>query len=150
MKVTEAFYECKEAKKIRPYIGIYANSGAREIFQFDHVPTEKDGLPYIAVIGPFQTMQGARYMAEFGRANPHCQHVNDAEGLAKKYKPYKPLLELRPNGDPYGSGFNAIEYSTKENELNGIGVYRGDLGDQPRSFWRHYAKRNEYRLREYT
>lgn len=78
------FYECKNADTIRRYVGVYA-SGFRTVFDYDHEPNESDRLPYLYVIGPFETANGAEYMARYGRNNPHCQHVANAERLAKKY-----------------------------------------------------------------
>ena len=57
----------------------------------------------------------------------------------------RPWLTLSHNGDPYGGGFVATE---SENRNDRYGVYRGDLGARPRSFWRAYARRNGYRLAE--
>ena len=59
------------------------------------------------------------------------------------------ILELSPNGDPFGSGYHAIEYKDNAERDTGIGVYRGDIGDRPRSYWRWYARRAGYRLVEY-
>jgi len=81
---TRAFYNC--TSRPRPYVGIYPVSQTREVFQFDHVPTEDDGLPYLYVIGPFNTIRGATFMANFGRSNPYCQCVADAERLSKLYE----------------------------------------------------------------
>ncbi len=36
-------------------------------------------------IGPFRTRFAAELMADFGEGNPHMQHVEDAERIAKKY-----------------------------------------------------------------
>jgi len=49
-------------------------------------------------------------------------------------------IELRPNGDPFGSGFVAIEYESLEHYKRGSGVYLGHLGAQSRSFWRNWAR----------
>jgi hypothetical protein len=57
----------------------------------------------------------------------------------------KRILELEHNGDPYGSGFVASESVDNGHSW----FYRGDIGPMPRSFWRAYAKRNGYTLREY-
>lgn len=80
-----AYYDCHDADTIRPYVGIYGATGAREVFELDHIPTQDEGLPYVAVIGPFDTIEGARFCARFGRGNPHIQHVDDAERLARLY-----------------------------------------------------------------
>jgi hypothetical protein len=67
------------------YLGLY-EGGKREIFRSKFEPThESHGARYLAVIGPFRTMRGAIFMRDYGRANPHCQCVADAERLGKKY-----------------------------------------------------------------
>jgi hypothetical protein len=59
-------------------------SSKREVFRYDFTPTEQThGTLYGAVIGPFRTMRGARFMAAYGRGNPHCLTVSDAEKLAR-------------------------------------------------------------------
>ena len=58
------------------------------------------------------------------------------------------ILELSHNGDPYGRGFTATEYKDKVEYDSGIGIYRGDIGAMPRAYWRNYAKRNGYTLKE--
>lgn len=56
-----------------------------EVFKADAEPTEKThGNRYAAVIGPFRTKRGAEFMAKYGKGNPHCQCVADAERLAKQ------------------------------------------------------------------
>jgi len=66
-----------------PYVGIINGTGRREVFECTFVPTmETHGTLYAAVIGPFETMRGARFMAEHGAANPHVQCVADAERIA--------------------------------------------------------------------
>lgn len=78
---TEAFYNCTSTPKT--YVGISA-LGSRDVFDFDHDPTENDGLPYVYVIGPFRTKRAAHYMADYGRNNPHLRTVDDAEYYANK------------------------------------------------------------------
>jgi hypothetical protein len=67
------------------YLGL--NAGAPgAIFRHETTPTfATHGDRYGAVVGPFRTMRGARFMRDHGRGNPHCQHVDDAERLAKRY-----------------------------------------------------------------
>lgn len=77
-----AFYNC--TSKPKTYVGVYP-VGPWEVFDYDHEPTDRDGLPYIAVIGPFRTKRGAHFMADYGRGNPHLQTVSDAERIAKQY-----------------------------------------------------------------
>jgi len=80
----------------KPYVGI-KKDGTREVFQASQGPTEElYGDLYSAVIGPFRTQRGARFMAEHGANNPHVQTVADAERIArteqkKAAKPGKPL-----------------------------------------------------------
>ena len=79
-------------KQMRQILGLVARnrwyvgcSGAeRETFRAASTPTrESHGAEYAAVIGPFVTRHGAEYMAQYGVGNPHLQHVNDAERIAK-------------------------------------------------------------------
>ena len=69
------------------FVGLYLNCmKKRNVFQSNIIPTEPThGHIYAAVIGPFKTKRGARFMAEHGAGNPHCQTVRDAEVLAKLY-----------------------------------------------------------------
>ncbi len=70
-------------KRIPYYVGI--KDGTRTVFQCAKLPSETLTPEYAAVIGPFRTKQGARFMAQRGANNPHCQTVADAERLGKKY-----------------------------------------------------------------
>jgi hypothetical protein len=66
----------------RVYVGCTA--GRREVFRCNFTPTAAShGDQYAAVIGPFRTVRGARFMAEHGEGNPHCLSVADAERIAK-------------------------------------------------------------------
>ena len=70
--------------KKRWFVGL--KDGRREIFSADYIPThDTDGERYSAVIGPFRTKRGTLYMCRYGRSNPHCQTVYDAERLGKLY-----------------------------------------------------------------
>lgn len=65
------------------YVGL--NGGNRLIFKSLNTPTkESHGDLFKAVIGPFRTGKGAKYMAQYGAGNPHCQTVAEAEKLAKR------------------------------------------------------------------
>lgn len=69
----------------REYVGIRIDNGHRERFQSDGTPVrETHGQLYAAVIGPFRTVRGAKFMVDHGTANPHIQCVNDAERIAKE------------------------------------------------------------------
>ena len=57
------------------------------------------------------------------------------------------IVEIRPNGDPYGRGFVGVQYKDQAEYDTGIGVYRGDFGAQNREFWRQYCRKNNYILR---
>jgi len=64
------------------YVGVKGN--IRKVFRSFTPPTSKShGDKYSAVIGPFKTLRGAAFMADYGRNNPHLQTVRDAEELAK-------------------------------------------------------------------
>jgi len=66
------------------YVG--HRNGRMELFKADTIPTfASHGDTYAAVIGPFRTKRGAAFMARYGRGNPHCHTVNEAERLGKKY-----------------------------------------------------------------
>lgn len=49
-------------------------------------PTEETHPQFGAVIGPFRTRRGAVWAEKYGLNNPHFQHVNDAERLAKQFE----------------------------------------------------------------
>jgi len=51
----------------------------------------------------------------------------------------KKIIEIYPNGDPFGRGFCGTEYKDQKEYDSGIGVFRGDIGPRPRSFWRSYC-----------
>lgn len=57
------------------------------------------------------------------------------------------IIEITPNGDPFGSGFVGTEYQDQTEYESGIGIHRGDLGVKPRRFWRLYCKQFGYILR---
>ena len=66
------------------YVGILKN-GMRSVFRDPVEPIQAThGWIYTAVIGPFRTLRGARFMADHGRNNPHVQCVEDAERLAPR------------------------------------------------------------------
>jgi hypothetical protein len=70
----------------RIYVGI-ADGLKREVFRSVTTPTWDTHYPkYLACIGPFRTMRGARFMRDYGQGNPHLQCVADAEVLAKQYE----------------------------------------------------------------
>lgn len=55
-----------------------------KVFRSKTTPTEKShGYSYKYIIGPFKTMRGAKFMAKYGKNNPHLQCVDDAERMAK-------------------------------------------------------------------
>lgn len=73
----------------RWYVGIRASELGDlrpygEAFPAESTPTEDShGNRFACTIGPFVTRRGAEYMAKYGRANPHCRCVAEAERLAK-------------------------------------------------------------------
>jgi len=70
-------------KRKKWYVGIKGTS--RIAFATATEPTELSHGSYNAVVGPFRTKRGARFMAKYGSYNnPHCQTVQQAEKLAKK------------------------------------------------------------------
>lgn len=66
----------------KPYLGLVGIE--RTVFRHSGKITDGCGLPYNAIIGPFKTLRGARFMRDFGFNNPHLQTVEDAENLAKQ------------------------------------------------------------------
>ena len=67
----------------RWYVGVRGNTSTA--FPSPSTPTiNSHGQQYAAVIGPFLTRRGALWAEKYGRGNPHCQHVNDAEYFAKQ------------------------------------------------------------------
>ena len=75
------------ARKTRLYVGIRADNGKREGFRFTvrDTPTQETHRHlYAAVIGPFRTVRGARFMVDHGTNNPHLQTVADAERCARE------------------------------------------------------------------
>lgn len=66
--------------KKRPYVGIKGT--LYEVFTSELRPTEQSHPQYNAVIGPFSTVRGAKYMAKYGKGNPHLRTVADAEHFA--------------------------------------------------------------------
>ena len=66
------------------WLGLGLAGVKREVFTSASEPTEQShGHLYVAAIGPFRTLRGARFMRDHGRGNPHCQTVADAERLAR-------------------------------------------------------------------
>jgi hypothetical protein len=72
-------------RKATNYVGV-THGGARHVLSLESTPTEAVfGHLYAAFIGPFRTRRAAMFMARYGRNNPHLQHVNDAERLARAW-----------------------------------------------------------------
>ncbi len=71
--------------EMRVYVGL--RNGKREVFWAKARPTDRThGNKFDAAIGPFDTVAGARYMADYGFNNPHLGTVAAAEyyaGLVK-------------------------------------------------------------------
>ena len=62
------------------------NTVERTIFTSAANPTfATHGTQYNAVVGPFRTRRGARFMRDYGQGNPHCRCVRDAERLGKMH-----------------------------------------------------------------
>jgi hypothetical protein len=56
----------------------------------------------------------------------------------------KTIIELSHNGDPYGKGF----WGSQSDDGGKSWVFRGDVGAMPRQWWRWYARKNNFTLRE--
>ena len=71
------------------YVGIDNRStfpgqlGSYQAFRWYETPSAEQFSWFSAVIGPFKTKRGAQWAEKYGRQNPHFQHVDDAEQLAK-------------------------------------------------------------------
>lgn len=66
------------------FVGIVGGSLDREVFKHNAVPTElSHGHRYVAVVGDFRTMRGAKWFQRYGKGNPHCRCVTDAEYWAR-------------------------------------------------------------------
>lgn len=68
----------------RYYIGV-SGGAHRTVFAFNGVPTAASHPQFLACIGPFRTKKAAFFMALYGRSNPHCRTVQDAERLTAHY-----------------------------------------------------------------
>lgn len=69
----------------RKYVGVRVENNDVGYFVFASPTTPtfaSHSSRYNYCIGPFVTMRGARYMAAFGRSNPVCQCVEQAEAHA--------------------------------------------------------------------
>lgn len=75
----------KPKPKKRPYV--YDNGTQRAIELHAKAPTFADnphnGEGYY--IGPFKTRRGAAWMLQFGKNNPHCRDVAEAERAAVRH-----------------------------------------------------------------
>jgi len=72
--------------KTKPYVIISAG-GHRRIERHAVDPTfaTRTRTEDFAAIGPFRTVRGASFARDYGRGNPHCVCVQDAEQLAEIY-----------------------------------------------------------------
>lgn len=68
--------------------------------------------------------------------------IGAARKLARAYAA-APIVEIQPNGDPYGRGFTA----TETHDGGESWFYRGDIGAQPREWWRRHCRLTGKRLR---
>ena len=70
--------------RARAYVGVRRDL-RREVFKATRTPTRRQyGWRYAYVVGPFNTIRGARFMADHGANNPHCTCVAQAEWLARQ------------------------------------------------------------------
>jgi hypothetical protein len=68
----------------RFFVGCDRLTHEYKAFRFHKTPTEANcGDLFLFAIGPFKTKRAAEWAAKYGKGNPHFQHVNDAERLAK-------------------------------------------------------------------
>jgi hypothetical protein len=74
----------------------------------------------------------------------HDNYYDDPSAMTTESttKP-RSIIEIYPNGDPYGRGFQG-----SQSDDNGHSWYfRGDVSPAPRWWWRNYARRNNAILR---
>ena len=77
----------------RLYVGVKSDLNM-ERFRSKETPVRSShGHLYAAVIGPFRTVAGAEYMVNFGKGNPHCQTVSQAERLGRINKAQSELCK---------------------------------------------------------
>jgi len=70
-------------KRFKIWVGC-RKDGPWEVFRPAIVPTrETHGEIFFACIGPFKTVRGAKWMAKYGKNNPHGQTVEESERIAK-------------------------------------------------------------------
>jgi len=70
-------------KREKIWVGI-RHDGEREVFRYYVTPVPQSrGGDYAACIGPFNTVRGAKWMARYGKNNPHCHTVGEAERIAR-------------------------------------------------------------------
>lgn len=82
------------------YVGFGTNL-LREIFRSSSEPTSQShGDKYLAVMGPFRTIRGAKAEVHYGLNNPHICHVRDAERIGKKYAKELMMLPTSRVGAP--------------------------------------------------
>lgn len=70
-----------------------------------------------------------------------AQHTHFVGGI--RFPTKESCICLRPNGDPYGSGYEGTETQFPSDN---IGIYRGDIGCQTLDWWRIYAKKHNLYL----
>lgn len=58
-------------------------------------------------------------------------------------KAQRTIIAIRPNGDPFGNGYEGIQSEDGGDSW----FYRGDIGARPRAWWRAYARRENAILR---
>jgi len=68
------------------YIGCNFEAEQELFWSYQMPSVDSHGGRYVYVIGPFKTKQGALFMLDHGRNNPHCVTVEQAERLAKLEK----------------------------------------------------------------
>ena len=70
--------------KAKIYVGYSVDGTGYAIFKSEIGPSiASHGHLYRYVVGPFVTLRGAEFFAQYGRGNPHIQTVADAERIAK-------------------------------------------------------------------
>ena len=65
------------------YVGLVSGKGLTYFASLTE-PTEENQPTFSAVVGPFKTKRAALWAERYGYQNPHFQHVDYAERMARR------------------------------------------------------------------
>lgn len=98
------------------------------------------GAAYVGPAGFVLSADRAKPYTSYDAAKPDAAILGYCGRNVEILSTDRPILELSPNG----RGFTASE----TRDAGHTWIYRGDIGAQPRAWWRAYARRNGFKLRE--